>query len=173
MRVIILDKNSHLKFHSISLAFLVKKKDQKQISWEITCQRNKHSMTGIPAALGSYRQAHWMLPKLYGLISKDKPSRTSFSTALPGKIIDLWTLFIFEYMYKFWSNVFNCCHHSQDQATCGKHTCTYYCASSIVENLVFSMAINSNGISPPKLTGCSATWCTWPLFLLCVHFSWF
>ena len=48
MRVIILDKNSHLKFHSISLAFLVKKKDQKQISWEITRQQNKHSMTGFP-----------------------------------------------------------------------------------------------------------------------------
>ena len=45
MRVIILDKNSHLKFHSISLAFLVRKKDQKQISLEITRQRNKHSMT--------------------------------------------------------------------------------------------------------------------------------
>ena len=45
MRVIILDKNSHLKFHSISLAFLVKKKNQKQISLEITRQRNKHSMT--------------------------------------------------------------------------------------------------------------------------------
>ena len=45
MRVIILDKNSHLKFHSISLAFLVTKKDQKQISLEITSQRNKHSMT--------------------------------------------------------------------------------------------------------------------------------
>ena len=47
MRVIILDKNSHLKFHSISLAFLVRKKDQKQISLEITRQRNKHSMTGF------------------------------------------------------------------------------------------------------------------------------
>ena len=45
MRVIILDKNSHLKFHSISLAFLVTKKDQKQISLEITRQRNKHGMT--------------------------------------------------------------------------------------------------------------------------------
>ena len=45
MRVITLDKNSHLKFHSISLAFLVRKKDQKQISLEITRQRNKHGMT--------------------------------------------------------------------------------------------------------------------------------
>jgi len=45
MRVIILDKNSHLKFHSISLAFLVRKKYQKQISLEITRQRNKHGMT--------------------------------------------------------------------------------------------------------------------------------
>ena len=48
IRFIILDKNSHLKFHSISMAFLVKKKKgQKQISWEITCQHNKHSMTGF------------------------------------------------------------------------------------------------------------------------------
>ena len=44
MRVITLDKNSHLKFHSISLAFLVRKKHQKQISLEITRQRNKHGM---------------------------------------------------------------------------------------------------------------------------------
>ena len=30
------------------MAFLVKKKKgQKQISWEITCQHNKHSMTGF------------------------------------------------------------------------------------------------------------------------------
>ena len=56
MRVIILDKNSHLKFHSISLAFLVRKKDQKQISLEITRQRNKHSMTRnlMTAKSGNY-----------------------------------------------------------------------------------------------------------------------
>jgi hypothetical protein len=45
MRVFVLDKNSHLKFHYISLAFLVRKKDPKQNFLEITRQRNKHSMT--------------------------------------------------------------------------------------------------------------------------------
>ena len=54
MRVIIQDKNSHLKFHSISLAFLVKKKGQKQISLEITRQRNKHSMTRKFVHMKSY-----------------------------------------------------------------------------------------------------------------------
>ena len=67
MRVITLDKNSHLKFHSISLAFLVPKKDQKQISLEITRQRNKHSMTRKFVNLVSDNQT---LKNCYGAKSK-------------------------------------------------------------------------------------------------------
>ena len=68
MRVIILDKNSHLKFHSISLAFLVRKIDQKQISLEITRQRNKHGMTRnlmrrIPFSAAKTDETNFLLVK--------------------------------------------------------------------------------------------------------------